>query len=279
MSEQEPQRWSVPVAPGTDLVVRAYPGGTDAKPVVVVWPALGVPARYYEPFATPLRAQGFAVVLADYRDGIDRAARFGYHEFASVDFPAVVAEVRERFPGRPVVLLGHSLGGQIGLTYAARHPAGVDGIALVAASTPHYRTYPPLLAARTLLATHLVSTGATVLGYWPGDRLRFGGRQSKVLLRDWARLSRTGRFRFTGSDVDYDDEIAALGLPVLAISVEGDTYAPRSAVDALCGKLASADVTRWHHQPDQRLDHFRWVKAGEPIARRIGDWWDRRPTV
>jgi len=277
MSAEEPQRWSVPVAPGTDLAVRAYPGDDDSKPVIVVWPALGVPMRFYEPFATQLREHGFGVVLADYRGGISRAARFGYHDFATVDFPAVVARVRESLPGRPVLLLGHSLGGQIGLAYASRHPDGVDGVVLVAASTPHYRAYPPRLAARTLLATQLVGAGAALIGYWPGDRLKFGGRQSKVLLADWARLSRTGRFRFTGRHADYDSAIAELELPVLAISVEGDTYAPVSAVDALVGKLASADVTRWHHQPDQRLDHFRWVKASELIARRVSDWWDRLP--
>jgi predicted alpha/beta hydrolase len=276
MSEE--QRWSVPVSAGTDLVVRAYPGEDD-RPVVVVWPALGVPARFYETFVPPLREQGFSVALADYRKVDGRASRFGYHDFASTDFPAVVAEARKRFPGRPVLLLGHSLGGQIALAYASRRPEEVDGIVLVAASTPYYRAYPPRLAARTLLATQLVGAGAAVLGYWPGDKLKFGGRQSKVLLGDWARLSRTGRFRFTGVDADYERSIAELKVPVLAVSVEGDTYAPPSAVDALVGKLTSADVTRWHHQPERRLDHFRWVKAGEPIARRIGDWWQRTHTV
>lgn len=298
------ERWTVSVG-GTELAIRAYveepsePTADPPGPVLVIWPALGVPARFYRPFAAVLRERGFGVVLADYRGQgenrpkVGRSDRYGYHEFASVDFPAVTAEVRKRCPGRPVVLLGHSLGGQIGVSYAGRHPGDLAGVILVAAGSPYFRAYPVLLGLRVLLSIQFVHAVASLVGYWPGDRLRFGGRQSRTLLRDWARINRTGRFRFAGNsayegsahsaytgsgksayggvgNAAYDADLAELKLPVLAVSVEGDVYAPRSAVDHLCGLLRSADITRWHH--DARLDHFRWVKDGGPIADRIADW-------
>jgi predicted alpha/beta hydrolase len=277
MPPEDGERWSV-MAGGAELTLRAYADG--AAPVIVVWPALGVPARFYRPLVGPFREHGFGVVLADYRGQgenrprITRSDRFGYHDLATADFPAVIAEVKNRCPGQPVLLLGHSLGGQAGVTYAAANPDELAGIALVAAGTPYFRAYPPLPGARILASVQSVHAISALVGYWPGDRLRFAGRQSKVLLADWARINRTGRFSFTrpgGGRTAYDEDIAKLKLPVLAVSVEGDSYAPPSAVDHLCGKLREADVTRWHYE--KKLDHFRWVKEAEPIAAKLGEWF------
>jgi hypothetical protein len=52
---------------------------------------------------------------------------------------------------------------------------------------------------------------------------------------------------------------------VLAISVTGDSYAPRSSVDHLCKDLPN--VIRWHY--DDGLGNFRRVKQAGPIAERI----------
>ena len=51
---------------GTDrLAVHVYPDG--GGPVALVLPAMGVPARYYRPFAGHLRDAGLAVLVADLR--------------------------------------------------------------------------------------------------------------------------------------------------------------------------------------------------------------------
>ncbi|MFG2127158.1 alpha/beta fold hydrolase [Streptomyces sp. NPDC048751] len=271
----EAERLTVTLPDGAELAVHHWPGA-PGEPLVVVWPALGVRARFYRRFATTLKAEGLGVAVADLRGHgdsrprPDASARYGYHDLATVDYPAVFAALRERAPGSPVFLLGHSLGGQIGLMYAARNPADLDGVLLVAAGTPHFRTYPGLTGLIPLLGTGIVAGVARVRGYWPGDVLRFAGRQSRVLVADWARMARTGRYRPTGADVDYEELIAALRLPVLAVSVEGDTLAPRDAVDALTGLLRGAEVTRWHH--GERLSHMAWANRSQPIAAEIGRW-------
>ena len=65
-------------------------------------------------------------------------------------------------------------------------------------------------------------------------------------------------------------------IPVLAMSLDGDTFAPRAAVDNQLAKLASADATR-HHWTAADLDrgglhHFRWVRHSGPIAAMVGSW-------
>src|SRR5262245_30265251 len=52
---------------GERLGVQIYPEPDAPRAVLVVWPAMGVPARYYRRFAVELRRAGFAVVVADLR--------------------------------------------------------------------------------------------------------------------------------------------------------------------------------------------------------------------
>nr|AHE14595.1 alpha/beta hydrolase fold family protein [uncultured bacterium] len=268
-----PETTSVP-CDGTDVALRILPGA-DGAPVITVWPGLGAPAAFYHAFACRLHEAGFAVVTVDLPgQGASRPVAgpgFGYHELAARVWPAVIGEVRRVFPGRPVYLLGHSLGGQVSLLYAARDPE-VSGIVLVASGSLYFRRFPPPAALRLLVGSQLVAVITAVWGRWPGDRLRFGGRQPAVLMRDWARFARTGRLAPHGADVDYHRRLAELRVPVLAVSVGGDTYAPPSAVDHLCGFLPCAPVTRWHLDGD--LDHLRWVRRGDLVAARIRRWAD-----
>jgi predicted alpha/beta hydrolase len=276
------ERLTVTLPDGAELAVLHRPG-PKAAPLVVVWPALGVRARFYRRFAEALTAQGVGVAVADLRGygesrpRPDASARYGYHELATVDYPAVFGALRERAPDSPLFLLGHSIGGQIGLMYAARYPDDLAGVLLVAAGTPYFRTYPGLTGLIPLLGTNAVAGVARVCGYWPGDVLRFSGRQSRVLVGDWARMARTGRYRPTGADVDYEELIADLRLPVLAVSVGGDVLAPPGAVDALCSLLRGAEVTR-RHRPE-RLSHTAWATRPDAIAAEIGEWIENTLTA
>lgn len=104
---------------GGRLGVQIYPEptGPAGAPVVVIWPAMGVRARYYRPFATALRAAGLAVVVADLRGtgtstpAPSRADRHGYTELAD-DVGTVLAALKPQLDGRTRLLLGHSLGGR-----------------------------------------------------------------------------------------------------------------------------------------------------------------------
>ncbi|MFF0777718.1 alpha/beta fold hydrolase [Streptomyces sp. NPDC003720] len=260
---------------------------TAPRAVVLLWPALAVTASYYAPFAGELAARGIAVVVADLRGQghsrprAGRATRYGYHELAVRDWPVVVGAVRERFGGEvPLFLLGHSFGGQVSALYAAREPKGVDGLVTVAAGSVDHRGFSGAARLRVLAGTQFISVISALWGYWPGHRLGFGGRQPARLMRDWARISRTGRFRPSGADFDYEAAFGGVTLPVLAVSVAGDRLAPPSAVDRLCAKLSSAEVERWHYQPPagDRSDHVRWARSGADIAARISDWVHDRAT-
>ncbi len=274
----------LPVGRRDQLCLRVFAGSAedDRSPVVLVVPAMGIVATYYDPLAHGLSRVGFPVVVCDLRGhggstpAVSRASRFGQQEMVAVDLPAAVAAARGEFPGRPVVLLGHSIGGQLGVAYLGRPEADVDGLALIASGTPHHRVYPRLRGLRVLLGTQAAALLGKAWGYFPGDRVGFGGRESSGVIVDWARFARTGRFRPDGADLDYERAMSTVDLPVLVVSVEGDLMHTPTAMAELTAKLASTRVTRLRYtaaDAGQELDRYRWVRVPGPLPTWLKDWW------
>ncbi|MDM4718275.1 alpha/beta fold hydrolase [Micromonospora sp. WMMA1363] len=271
---------------GARLGLQIYPepeGVADA-PVVLISPAMGVPARYYRTFATALRAAGLAVAVADLRGtgaSTPRPSRdcsYGYAELAT-DVGVVLAALKARRDGRRTVVLGHSLGGQAALLHLALHEGhDVDGLALVAVGLPWWRSYPGARRYGVLPFTQGIAATARLLGVWPG--WGFGGRQARGVIHDWAYTARTGRFPQLDG-VDAEAAIRAVRTPVLAVSVDDDQYTPHETLDHLCGKLVTAPVARERYtaaQSGARMDHFTWVRAASPLAGRVARFAARLPT-
>jgi predicted alpha/beta hydrolase len=296
---------------GDRIALHSYPEPGGRGPVALILPAMGVPARYYGPFARALHGHGFAVVAADLRGTgastprAGRTSRYGYGELAG-DVAAIRATLAARCGDRPLILIGHSLGGQAALLDLAlhvgeRHPYGPgagavlgeersDGgqaapqgpsgprgrserqhcrLALVAAGLPYWRRYPGRRRFGVLGLTQAIAATATMLRFWPG--WGFGGRQARNVMTDWAYTARSGRYPRLGG-VDTEAALATLRTPVLAISVEPDRFTPAAVVDFLTAKLSAAPVERAHFTAatlGAPIDHFRWVRAAEPIAARI----------
>lgn len=267
---------------GTDrLALHTYPAD-DAATLAVLWPAMGVPARYYRHFAAALNATGMEVVVADLRGTGDstprpsRASRYGLADLTA-DVEAVLDTLKPRRAGRRTLLVGHSLGGQVcALHLAARHAAGldpgVDGLALLAVGLPYWRCYPGRRGPGTLAFTQTLAVTSTVLGVWPG--WGFGGRQSRAVIRGWAHTARTGRYPVLAG-VDMEAALRGVRLPVLAVDMETDQYTPAPTVEHLTAKLPAATVTRQHYSAAEAgapIDHFTWARNGTPLAGRVATW-------
>lgn len=280
-----------------DRMTVAFPDGSSTQltvmlaaepdaPVVVCLPAMGVPAAYYEVLGDTLADAGFHAVLADHRGNgsssvrASRRANFGYAEILEMELPAIVESVCEQFGTEQVMILGHSLGGQLGVLYAARS-LRVSHVVLVASGSAWYRRVPGLRSARRFLGLQLVFAATLLYGYLP-EWFPFAGREARRLIRDWGHESMTGRYRVSRSSVDYETALAESEVPALFVVFPGDPYVPDQCWQHLADKLPKADVAQPVTAEELRLkqtDHFRWVLRPQPVVDRMQQWLGQQSTI
>jgi predicted alpha/beta hydrolase len=269
----------VAVADGSRFeLLCAQPAG-DWRRLLYWIPAMGIPARHYLPLAEALAAHGVAVAVHEWR-GIGssnrragRACDWGYRELLQDDLPAGLAVLRARWPQATCWLGGHSLGGQLGSLYASLHPAEFAGLLLVASGAPYWRRFRHgwLIGAAYVLAPWL----AGLLGYLPGRRIGFGGNEARGVIADWSRTGRAGRYAAAGMPQDFEQQLASLQLPLLALRLRDDWLAPQASLDWLLGKLGPGERSVDVITPQDLggpADHFGWMKTPAPIAARIARW-------
>jgi len=253
-----------------------------ARSVVVVLPAMAVPAAYYLQLAHALNNEGIDCVLADWRghgSSKQRASRkhnYDYHTLVNTDIHAVINWTRQRYPQLPLITLGHSLGGQLSLLYAATHPRNIDGVILIASGSVYFRAYPFPHDIKVFFGTQFFSLVSKIVGHFPGKKLGFGGHEARGVISDWAYQGLRGKYRLGKSVDNVEIQLEKLSLPVLGVSIESDTMAPPGALAHLTGKLANATVTRRHltrnpHYPDA-ADHFRWAREPAFVMDALLPW-------
>lgn len=242
------------------------------------FPALGASVDYYRPMAETWAGLGYRVATVETRGGKQssvknvRAHNFGYNEVLNVDLSSIVPRLRAEAVGRPLLLAGHSLGGQLALLYASRHPSEVDGVVLLASGSNYYGSMPRGKRLTRHIGMRAVRTIDQVLRFFPGDTLGFGGRQPLNMILDWTHEGLTGRYRVKGDATDYDRNLEQLDMPVLMVSLQGDRLVPRTCADYLAKKLTRARVAQIELRADGGYHHFRWVKEAAPVLAHVDNW-------
>ena len=279
----EPQEMLYRARDGAPLMFEIYnAGASPGSPLFLCLPAMGVEARYYLPLVGSLSAAFRApVALADFRGQGENLRRsgpseFGYREILEADLPEILARLKALYPDRPLYIVGHSIGGQFAALLASRHAETIRGLVLLASGTAHYRSWRGMQRWRYYGFIQFARIVTRILRRYPGSRLGFGGDQPFRFMMDWVAHATTGRYEPIGSEVPYEARLRSVRLPVLSISVAGDTVAPAAAVDELLRKLAIADICRRtasgvpRHDPWKR--HFSWARAPEEMVTMIRDW-------
>ena len=253
-------------------------------PVIMVFPALAATSRTYARMALCFAIKGYRLVLVDPR-GVGESGPFpsgkvdyGIAQHLDCDWPAVIGWARTRYPSAPIVLLGHSLGGQLSAIYAGQHPGAIDAVILLNVPFVWHRNWPVPLSWVMWSIFLGCSSITRVLGYFPGNRLGLGNPVAATVIRDWARWGLKGKYT-TEDGKDLETYLERVTAPVLSVSFTDDWfYGPRSAVNDFARRLTHSRLTRWHLSPAElqveELGHFRYLKNACQLWERIHQWLD-----
>ena len=262
-------------AEGTSFTLTVARAADPDAPTLLVVPAMGMPAGYYDKLVAALAEAGHHVGRMEQRGHEEIGGRtagwsydFGYADLVD-DIDAAIDRLAELIPASAgaAYILGHSLGGQTASAYAALNPGKIAGLIYVASQSPYWRNFGPGF----LVASQLMGVVGQVVGHFPGKQLKFAGREARTLMREWSRYARSGRLRFGKSVRDVTPLMRELEKPALVISIEGDWIAPSATVDEIQRRMPRLDVSRVHLD-EPGIDHFKWARRPDSTIEAIRDW-------
>lgn len=171
-----------------------------------------------------------------------------------------MATLRAKWPQAPLVVLGHSVGGQLfGLDRAGEQ---ADALIGVAAQSGYWRHWHGIGRVGLWLFWHVAIPVLTpLLGYFPSRTLGFGQNLPRNVARRWASWGRRPLYLRDPQAGPPQQCFEAIQAPLLSIGIEGDKFAPHDAVAAFRLWFVRARITAVDIPAAERLGHFGWFHA------------------
>ncbi len=267
----EPVNLTVETPDRRPLAARLHPAVGAPRAVALIVPAMAVPQGYYAPFASWLAEHGYDVFTFDFR-GIGDSAPPTLRGFdadiltwARQDCAAMLAFARTRAAGRPVIWIGHSLGGQI----LAMTP-GNDAVAAavtVASGVGYWRDNAYPLRYYSWFLWYFAAPVATALcGYFPGRALGMVGDLPKGVIEQWSRWCRHPEYAVGVEGPAMRELYRRVSMPLLSLSFTDDEYMSERNVGVLHDFYANARREMRRVAPAdvgaRQIGHFGFFRAG-----------------
>lgn len=258
----------ITVADGAQIALRTYtPDGPDHGSVVIGG-AMGARQDYYAPFAQWLCSQGWRVTTFDYRgsgDSLPATPGGGLRGFKADlfdwtrDYEAAIDHAHAALPGRPLYLLGHSLGAQLPGLLGNQHK--VNGLLSVAAGSGYWReNAPQLKRVVPYFWFVLVPLATRLFGYFPGKKLKKVGDLPAGVVLQWRRWCLNPQYSVGAEGESARQGYANVRFPVLALSITDDELMTLEGTESLFSWYENAAVDVQRISPGDlavpRLGHF-----------------------
>lgn len=272
---------------GSTSTVLLFPSPGSSKPLVVIWPGFGMGGRYYRPIAEWLAEHGFPAAIGELRGQgtstavATRSRRWTYHTMVTEDYPLTIETAKQEFGlahDHPVILLAHSMGGQIGTLFLADQRAAelnVLGLMGVGSGSPYWKTFEGKTKRTLFFGSRFMAAVSRTLGYWPAGTLDIAkyGRQSGGHVGEWARLSRTNSVSHIQGN-DYKEALLKVKVPVLYTRFNNDDDCTIASAEALAMHIPSAHPRVEELSGD--LGHNRWAREPEIVGRRLVRFYEEK---
>jgi pimeloyl-ACP methyl ester carboxylesterase len=221
----------VTTSDGVELAIERV--GDNRRGTIVCLHAMMTDGRYLSRFAPRLAAEGFAVVVAEFRGHgtSQRPKDWTFDDLVELDLPAILSVT-----GTDVTIMGHSLGGLVACAAlgTGRVPA-VKRLALVTTSAWLGETLP----RRAMMAG--IRAIAQVAGKMPVRAVRAGPNDEALgytlQLTGWARHRRWASNR----GVDYRAQLANITTPTVAICGGNDWMCRPADADAIASRIPTCE--------------------------------------
>ncbi len=237
-----------PALDGVMLYERWWRPQPEPKAGIVLVHGLAEHSGRYVPIVQHLARHGYAVDAFDLRghgksSGVPLYIR-SFDEYLN-DLGVFLDRVRARLPGRPLFLLGHSMGGVIAVLYAIDREPRIRGVVLSAPAVQLSNEGSPLLQkaaaaiARFLpklntvkIDRNFISRDPAVVAAYDNDPMIY---RKGILLKTGSELVRAGR--------SIREQPISFSLPVLILQGTGDRITEPEGARRLYDSVASADRT------------------------------------
>jgi acylglycerol lipase len=264
---------------GLEIYWQAWlPEGSEPRAVVVLAHGASEHGGRYAWTGEQLVARGYALYAIDHRGhGRSEGGRAVIDRMSNAveDLHTLVERAAGAHPGRPVVLLGHSMGGAVALSYTIEHEDALDALVLSAplaaleAASPVERVASRVLSviAPKLGVVGIDSTAVSrdphVVEDYDADPLNYHG---KLPARTVGELT---------SAIDgYPEAVKAFKLPMLVMHGTADRLTPIAGSEMVVANAASSDKTF------KRYDGLFHEILNEPERQQVLDdiaaWLDER---
>ena len=279
------KRVTITAKDGHPLAAYRFDPAGPVKGHVIIAAAMAVPQSFYAPFARHLATRGYTAWTFDYRGigesltGSLRRFKANLSDWLNKDYDALVHEVSEMSPKRPVFVVGHSFGGQVAPLLPSRERlAGLVNIAVGSGSMRH--NTPRIRRSAPLMWHVLAPVFCPLFGYFPGARLGVIGDLPTGAMFQWRRWCLTPDYLLTG-EPGARDAYASADYPVLALTFADDELLLEDGSRMLHGAYRKRPVdyrvleAAQHGLP--RIGHFGFFKPQSETALwpLVTDWLDR----
>lgn len=229
----------------------------------VIWQsALGMNIRFYRPLAEALVHQGISVTLLEQRGHghspirSSKNQQFGIEDLLD-DVGVLYSVLKKTYPHHQFVLAGHSLGGHLSILFAANRinlP-----VLTVACALPFYQWFSFTVSLKIFFLVGMIKLLTPLLGYYPGNKLGFGGRENATLMGEWAGWALNGHY-----GESYRDACQLWQGNLKAIDIVDDAMAPGSAAVKIRQLLPAATIERTSFAMVERNignEHSHWCRG------------------
>lgn len=283
----DPEQLVITTADSRELTAHLYrpaPAADAGRAALVVHPATGVDQHLYRGFACHAAERGLPTVIYDLRgsglseeegDAADRDLLMS--DWMLRDVPAATRRMRELFPGRRLLAVGHSVGGHGQAASFQEEP--VETLAMIASHAGVTRTVRGVAERAKVWTVFNVVTpvSARLLGRVPVQRLGLGRSIPLGVMRQWSRWTRRAGYFFEDQAFDFRERFTRVRGPVLSMVFADDPWATREASDILLEPMRNADIQRWDVDPRaeglETVGHMGFFRSrNAALWGRVLDW-------